>query len=107
MMPPFDLSWPSFLALWTLFGFLAAGLVVWFRQVPARFGMTAVMVGCLLFWWLIVLVEAAALLGLLAYVVFNPDGGPIAMLVALVRATSRHDGTPEPKIGVPPTRTTG
>ncbi len=82
--------WPWWLAA----GFLTAGLVIWFRQLPPRLGLTAVMALCLLFWWLVVIIEAIALLGYLAWFVFNPDGGPLAMLAALARATSKHPGTP-------------
>ncbi len=102
MTPPFELTWAQLALWWFLIGFLTAGLVVWFRQVPARFGMTAVMTLCLLFWWVVILAELFALLGVVAWFVFNPDGGPLAMLVALVRATSKHVGTPEPRPPVPP-----
>lgn len=93
---PLMMTWTQFLVAWCAAAVLMFGALVWFRQIPAKVGPTGTMFVCLIAWWLMAVIQVVALLARVALFIFDPDGGPISMVVELAKATSRHQSPPQP-----------
>lgn len=86
-----DFTWLHFLLLWVGAAVLMFGLLVYSRQLPRQRSATTVMMICLVAWWVLAVIEVVAILAKLAQYLFDPDNGPLAMVVDVARASGRHD----------------
>jgi hypothetical protein len=90
LLEALNLTWWGFLLLYLLAGWVTAGVFVWFRQ-PMN---NRRMVVCLLIWWGAAIAFLLGLLVSLVRWVFDPDDGPIAMFVGVVKAAGAPRASP-------------